>query len=160
MLLTGMTFDNKRIPINITDCPVRINRSTLILANRPGSELIQNSTVRRSLNIDSAYEEYSYVFDKDFKFIGFLLFKEKFIIYNPNTKLFTELKDDMKFIPNTNIRIINQLSKVADQIKFKFNNEEYLFKHILGRTDKGILIYTRKSPKLLNIADESEVIIL
>lgn len=160
MLLTGMTFDNKRVPIAITDCPVRINRSTLILANRPGSELIQNSTVRRSLSIDSAYEEYSYVFDKDFKFIGFLLFKDKFVIYNTNTKEFTELRDDMKFIPNTNIRIINQLSKITDRIKFKFNDEEYLFKHILGRTDDGILVYKRKSPKLLNIINESEVIIL
>lgn len=160
MLLTGMTFNNDRVPVSIVDCPVRINKTTVILANRPGSPLIQHNTIRRILEKDSVYEEYSYVFDEELRFVGFLLFKDKFTIYNPKTREYTELQDNMKFVPNTNIKIINQLSKAADPVKFAFEGEEYLFKHILGRTDEGILVYARKNPKLLSIKDESEVIIL
>lgn len=160
MQLTGMTSSNKRIPIKVTDCPVRISKRTVILANKPGSELIINSTIRRILEPDSVYEEYSYVFDEDFKFVGFLLFKDVFTIYNPQTKHYFELKDNMKFIPNTNIKIITQLNKVADPIRFSYKGEEFQFKHIIGIDKEGILMYTRKNPKLLKIDDESEVVII
>lgn len=160
MQLTGMTSSNKRVPIKITDCPVRISKQTVILANKPGSELILNSTIRRILEQDSVYEEYSYVFDESFKFVGFLIFKDIFRIYNPQTKQYFELKDNMKFIPNTNIKIITQLSKVADPIRFSYKGEEFQFKHIIGVADNGILMYTRKNPRLLIIEDESEVVII
>lgn len=160
MLLTGMTSNNNHVIIKISDCPVRINRQFVILANKPGSELICNSTIRRILAEDSVYEEYSYVFDASFKFVGFLIFKGKFRVYNPQTKEYSDLFDDMTFVRNTNIKLIAQLSKLADPIQFIYNGEQYQFKNIIG-TDKGnIILYAKKQQILLKIEDESEVVIL
>lgn len=161
MLITGMTFDNVIVPIKITDCPVRINKGTVILAGRENSPLIQNCSIRRILEEDSVFEEYSYVFDHNLRFMGYLIYKDKFKVYSIAEKKYTELEDNMTFVRNTNIKLISRLSQIADPIKFQFNGEEYLFKHIIGRVeDSGIFVYAKEQPKLLNILNESEVTVL
>lgn len=154
MEILGLSFRNDVVHIDITSCPVRINNDSVILVKDKGSDLIRHKSIHRA---DGELEEYSYVFDKQYKFIGYIVYKDGFKLYNPTTKEITEIPEDVSYMRNTNIKQMSLLSEIVDPITFKVKGEEYLFKHIIGYHDNDYIIYSYKGPKTIRIESETEV---
>lgn len=161
MTIVGRTFNNVDVNINICDYPVRITRDIVVLMRKPGSELIKHQSIHRVDEINGTkVMEYAYAFDSNYKFCGFVVYKDKFRIWNSEKNELLDIEPDMSFVGNPNKKLLQLLNDVTDPIKFKFDGSEYLFKHIIGSTHEGLLVYSHKGPKLLNIKDESEVTVI
>lgn len=161
MTIVGRTFNNVDVNINICDYPVRITRDIVVLMRKPGSELIKHQSIHRVDEINGTkVMEYAYAFDSNYKFCGFVVYKDKFCIWNSEKNELLDIEPDMSFVGNPNKKLLQLLNDVTDPIKFKFDGSEYLFKHIIGSTHEGLLVYSHKGPKLLNIKDESEVTVI
>lgn len=161
MTIVGRTFNNVDVNINICDYPVRITRDIVVLMRKPGSELIKHQSIHRVDEINGTkVMEYAYAFDSKYKFCGFVVYKDKFCIWNSEKNELLDIEPDMSFVGNPNKKLLQILNDVTDPIKFKFDGSEYLFKHIIGSTHEGLLVYSHKGPKLLNIKDESEVTVI
>ena len=161
MTIVGRTFNNVDVNINICDYPVRITRDIVVLMRKPGSESIKHQSIHRVDEINGTkVMEYAYAFDSNYKFCGFVVYKDKFCIWNSEKNELLDIEPDMSFVGNPNKKLLQLLNDVTDPIKFKFDGSEYLFKHIIGSTQEGLLVYSHKGPKLLNIKDESEVTVI
>ena len=156
MTIVGRTFNNVDVNINICDYPVRITRDIVVLMRKPGSELIKHQSIHRVDEINGTkVMEYAYAFDSNYKFCGFVVYKDKFRIWNSEKNELLDIEPDMSFVGNPNKKLLQLLNDVTDPIKFKFDGSEYLFKHIIGSTHEGLLVYSHKGPK-----DESEVTVI
>ena len=161
MTIVGRTFNNVDVNINICDYPVRITRDIVVLMRKPGSELIKHQSIHRVDEVNGTkVMEYAYAFDSNYGFCGFVVYKDKFCIWNSEKNELLDIEPDMSFVGNPNKKLLQLLNDVTDPIKFKFDGSEYLFKHIIGSTHEGLLVYSHKGPKLLNIKDESEVTVI
>lgn len=161
MIIAGRTFSGTDIRIKISSCPIRITKDIVVLVHEPGSELVRHNSIHRVGEVNgNKVMEFAYAFDSSYKFCGFVVYKEKFCIWNNNTNEFSEITSDMSFVGNTNRKLLQELENVTNPIRFIYEGEEYLFKHIIGSTQDGILIYSHDGPKLLSIKDESEVTVI
>lgn len=161
MIIAGRTFSGTDVRINISSCPIRITKDIVVLMHEPGSELIRHNSIHRVEEIEGRrIAEYAYAFDKNYKFCGFVVYKEKFCIWNKDDNEFFDITPEMTFVGNSNRKVLQELESISDPIKFSYQGEEYLFKHIIGSTHEGILIYSHDRPKLLSIKDESEVTVI
>lgn len=155
MKILGTNCRNETVEILITDCPVRINKDYLILAKCKNSLMIHNCSVRRA--DDDNTEEFSYVFDETCQFCGFVIYKNGFKIYNPYTKEISEISEKNSFMKNTNIKKMEQLSKLSDTILITVGADTFEFKQMIGYHGDDYLIYTFDGPMVVHIENEMEV---
>lgn len=156
MKIVGLTLLNKVIDIPITSCPVRINNDCIIMKKKPGSELIQHKSIHRK---SEDIEEYSYVFDDKYQFIGYVVYKDGFKLYKPKTDEFVDIPQKVGYMPNRNIKQMALLAEKSDPIEFEVKGEKFLFKYIVGCDGDSYIMYSKAGLKLVEIEDESEVLI-
>lgn len=156
MTLKAQCIDGTIIDVKVSDCPVRISKDLMILANVPMSKLIYDCSLKRC---DGAYVEYSYVFGTDYQLIGYLLYKSGWKLYSKETKQFSELKEGYTFTPNQNIRLIDKLQKLTDPITFSIGGNNYGIRSIIGRYKGKYMLYINGNIEYIDIGSESEVTI-
>ena len=158
MIIKATTFNGEDVQLKVTDCPVRINNTIIVLANVRNSDTIQHCSIRREKD---GIEEFSYVFTAKYKkFVGYVVMKDKrFIAYSPSEEKYYELEDSFLYRPCGNLKFMDELRKVADPITFEVAGEKYSLKQIIGSVDKNkIVLYTFSGHIQITIKDESEVI--
>lgn len=156
MTLKAQCVDGTIVDVKVSDCPVRISKDLMILANVPMSKLMYDCSLKRC---EGKYVEYSYVFNEDYQLIGYLLYKSGWKLYNKETKEFSELKDEYTFSSNQNIRLIDKLQKLTDPITFTIGDNRYGVRSIIGRYEGKFMLYVNGNIEYIDIVSESEVTI-
>jgi hypothetical protein len=154
MTILGLTLLNNVVEIPITSCPVRINNDYVVRKRMPGSELIYHKSIHRK---DGDIEEYSYVFNSEYKFIGYVVYHDGFKLYKPKEDEFVEIPEKVGYMPNKNIKQMTLLSEKSDPIEFSIHEEKFLFKYIVGCDDYSYLVFGKNGIRSIEIKDESEV---
>ena len=150
MDLLGITFDNESIKIKVEDCPIKIDNNTIVLLNKNNSPLVYAYSIRRCTD---AVEEFSYVFDNNSSFIGYVIYKDSsFKIYNPYNDNWSELKNEYTYRKCTNVNIMRKLEKISDEIKFSVDGKWYQLRKIVSSTKNGdLVIFNNKNHQELSI---------
>lgn len=156
MTLKAQCVDGTITDVKVSDCPVRISKDLMILANVPMSKLIYDCSLKRC---EDKYVEYSYVFDENLKLLGYLFYKSKWVVYSTKDKDFVELKDEYSFTPNHNLKLIGRLQEMADPIMFTVKGVTYSIRTIIGRYCGKFMLYVNGNVEYIDIASESEVTI-
>lgn len=156
MTLKAQCVDGTIADVKVTDCPVRISKDLMILANVPMSKLMYDCSLKRC---EGKYTEYSYVFDANYQLIGYLLYKSGWKLYNKDTNEYSELKDEYTFTQNQNVRLIAKLATLTDPVIFSINGDKYAVRSLIGKRDNKYMIYVNGDIEYINISSESEVTI-
>lgn len=156
MTLKAQCIDGTIVDVKVSDCPVRISKDMMILANVPMSKLIYDCSLKRC---EDKLVEYSYVFNEEYQLIGYLLYKSGWKLLNKDTNEFLELKDEYSFTPNQNIRLIEKLQGLTDPITFSVDGKVYSVRSIIGRYEGKYMLYVNGSIEYIDIVSESEVTI-
>lgn len=156
MTLKAQCIDGTIVDVKVSDCPVRINKDLMILANVPMSKLVYDCSLKRC---EGKYIEYSYVFDGEYKLIGYLLYKSGWKLCNKDTEEFSELKDEYTFTFNQNIKLIAKLQGLTDPITFSIGDSKYGIRSIIGRYEGKFMLYVNGKIEYIDIGSESEVTI-
>lgn len=156
MTLKAQCIDGTIVDVKVSDCPVRISKDLMILANVPMSKLMYDCSLKRC---EGSLVEYSYVFNKDYQLIGYLLYKSGWKLYNKDTKEFSELESEYTFTANQNIKLIDKLQKLTDPIVFSIGNNRYGIRSIIGRYEGKFMLYVNGNIEYIDIVSESEVTI-
>lgn len=156
MTLKAQCIDGTLVDVKVSDCPVRINKDLMILANVPMSKLVYDCSLKRC---EGKYVEYSYVFNGDYQLIGYLLYKSGWKMYNKDTEEYEELREEYTFTQNQNIRLIDKLQKLTDPITFTVDGKKYGIRSIIGKYEGKFMLYVNGSTEYIYIGCESEVLI-
>ncbi len=156
MTLKAQCIDGTIVDVKVSDCPVRISKDLMILANVPMSKLMYDCTLRRC---DDKHVEYSYVFGGNYRLIGYLVYKSGWKVLSRDLKHFSELREEYSFTSNQNVRLISRLQRFVDPITFTINGSKYGIRSIIGRYEGRFMLYVNGNIEYIDIVSESEVTI-
>lgn len=156
MTLKAQCIDGTIVDVKVSDCPVRISKDLMILANVPMSKLMYDCSLKRC---EDKYVEYSYVFNEEYQLIGYLLYKSGWKVCDKDTHEFSELKEEYTFTSNQNIKLIGKLQQLTDPIMFTVGDSKYGVRSIIGRYEGRHMLYVNGNIEYICIGSESEVTI-
>lgn len=154
MTLKAQCLDGTIANVKVSDCPVRISKDLMILANVPMSKLIYNCTLKRC---EGKLVEYNYVFDKNNSLIGYLLYKSGWKLYDMNTEEYSEIKEEYTFTQNHDVKLIGKLQTLSEPIVFSVGENRYGIRSIIGRYGGKLMLYVNGNIEYIDILSESEV---
>lgn len=142
MKLFARTKTDRLIEIHPKDCPVRVNEEYMILSRKEGSDICYDGSICR---VDDSMKliEYSYVLTKDYKFLGFVVYKNGFVGYDDRVGIYFPLEDTFRYLENPNVSKIRRLRSASDPIVFKSEKGTFLLKEILGSCGDILLLHSR-----------------
>ena len=142
MKLFARTKNNKFIEVHPGDCPVRVNEEDMILSRIENSDICYDGSISR-VSDDGTLIEFSYILSKNYRFLGFLVYKDGFVGYDDRVNIYFPLEPDFKYVTNENISKIRKLRAVADPIVFQSEKGDFLLKEILGSYGDTLLLHSR-----------------
>lgn len=155
MKLKMLSINKELLDFTIADCPVALTKDIVILAGRHESSLCINDLILRES--DSGILEYSYVFDKDNKMIGYVIYKNGFKLINHKTFEISELQEGYTYMVNTCVPIIKTVQPYVDILQFKSKEHEFTYREILAILPGDRLVIHRRAGKV--IIDINEVVV-
>lgn len=141
MIFRAVTVENKPFYFNITDAPVSINDKLSILIRRPGTPLLYSKSIMRGVKSKEFFES-DFVLSKENKFLGYVIYKDGFYVYNANTNLCDRIIDSTKYIFAANIMQyrIGNIANERSPINFVHEGRQFKLNRIMFADDKELYI--------------------
>ena len=112
MIFRAVTVENKPFYFSITDAPVSINDKLSVLIRKPRTPLLYSKSIMRGVKSKEFFES-DFVLSKENKFLGYVIYKNGFYVYNANTNLCDRITDSSKYVFAANI-MQYRISNIAD----------------------------------------------
>lgn len=141
MIFRAITVENKPFYFNITDGPISINDKYTILIRRPGTPLLYSKSIMRGVKSKEFFES-DFVLDRNTKFIGYVIYKDGFYLYNAKTNLCDRIIDSSKYIFAANIMQykIGDIAEERSPINFVHAGRQFKFNRIMYADDNELYI--------------------
>lgn len=141
MILRAQTTSGKLIYFGLEDAPVCINDKQSILCNRPNSPIILSQTIARGLD-DKSMFEYDFVMSVTGSFVGFVVYRDGFYVWNGKTNILTTIRntDNYKFVQNTPHYKTHEASKLASAIRFSNGSRLFRLNRIMYSDKENIYV--------------------
>ena len=153
MRLRAITVEGKFYYFDFKDCPVDINGKLTVLINKPNSPLLLSRTISRgtAVEVDGEWVE---VFETDFvslkpslKFLGFVIYKDGFCIYNRHTGDMTPLRNVENYIIGQNLLQykLDEIKGIRSCIRLHYNGLLFRLNRIMFAKDNELFIDLKSS---------------
>lgn len=116
MLLRGTTVDMKACLFQLEDIPVKVNQEFVALLARKGSSLIIADSIVRGCE-DGGYFEGDMVLDKEFSFVGTVVYNKGFMLYDIKDKVLKPMPDLNTVNIEEDLRVNLNLAKECKQYR-------------------------------------------
>lgn len=120
MRLRALTLDRNIFEFSLSDVPVAINDTMLILANRNNSPILIAQSVVRGSDDGELFETDFVLSDSRHGVLGFVVYSDGFYIWDSQENIMIPLRntDGLKFIPNTQMHRLKEMGKYRSKIRF------------------------------------------
>lgn len=140
MLLRGTTVDMKPCVFTIEDIPVRITKENVALIGKNNTPLIIADTIVRGPD-DGSFFEGDLVLDKSLNFVGTIVYKKGFKLFDAITKETTDLPDMKDVWIESNLRVnMTSLKEIeVEPVIWVYNEQKIEIRHIITGGDGKIV---------------------
>lgn len=147
MKLRGLTLDRNVVCFNLSDVPVIINDSMLVLAKRKNSPILLSQSIARGSDDGKFFETDFVMSDSRHGVVGFVVYKDGFYIWDSQENILIPLRntDGLRFIPNTQMHRVKEMEPFRSKIRFGSEGRRFGIDRIIYYSGSEIFITIKPS---------------
>ena len=144
MRLRGITLEGEAYFFELNDCPVIINDTTIALVNKPGSPLLRANSIARS-SVETGICETDFVMTKSNKFVGYIVYDNRFRIWLTGLNVTVPFDDVDKFIiqENTGTKDIEIMNQFRSPILYKYGDFTFNINKVIRIVNNKVIVYNK-----------------